>query len=252
MRNLGHANRLLWVSALHDQRRPLPGFLLLLWLADFHALEQWVVLHCFVALLDELNLVLTNTQGDVVRLVDPGVGCRQQALSREVFPILPAAQKLLAHMLDFVGGDGLEGAILVLNFLGVIRLHESCVARTCVVEAVRALFPRRPEALEHHHLPIWLQLLEHQADCCTHNAGPDENHVHLALLRLRTAEAEAAGEATRRWALGLGHPHGAALEPAIQLVEAVLGACLEAIFRRHDGGSSLQGPGRKDRDRSGL
>mmetsp|Transcript_24404 Transcript_24404/g.57410 ORF Transcript_24404/g.57410 Transcript_24404/m.57410 type:complete len:250 (-) Transcript_24404:2-751(-) len=222
MGHLGHADRLGGIPTSDYERCPLLGLLLLLREADLHRAEERMVLHRLVALLDELDLILANSKRNVVRLVDPRIRLRKLASSREIVPVLATGEELLAHVLNLVGRHGLKGAIRILHLLGVIWLHEAGMTGACIVEAIGAFLARCPKALEHHHLPVGLQLLQHQSYCGAHHAGTNEDDIHLTLLWRHAAAEPREASFTWRGRFRLRHSHGASSELAVQLVDGVI------------------------------
>ena len=168
----GGRDFLVRVTPFHHQRNPLLDLNRVF--GVLHAGEQRARLQCFVALLQELDVVIAPHKAHVRSGVDERTRIFQYAVLDLPGPELT---RYLEGFIDFNGLRDFDVTVLV--FRGVVQLGQSRVTGTRVVPAIGAFKGNAIETFNHLHGHAGFQLIEPDTQSCAHDAAADQQNIHL-------------------------------------------------------------------------
>jgi len=171
-RRPGGRDFLVGIAPFHHQRNPL---LDLHWIFGvLHAREQRAGLQGFIALFQELDVVIAPHKTHVRRGVDKRARIFQYAVLDLPRPELT---RYLESLIDFNGLRDFNVAVLV--FRRVVQLSQGGVTGTCVVPAVGAFQGNAIETFNHLHGHAGFQLVEPYTQSSAHDAAADQQYIHV-------------------------------------------------------------------------
>ena len=171
-RRPGSRDFLVGITPFHHQRNPLLDLHRVF--GVLHAREQRAGLQCFVALFQELDVVVAPHKAHVRRGVDERARIFQHAVLDLPRPELA---RDLEGFIDFNGLGDLNIAVLV--FWRVVQLCQGRVTGTCVVPAVGAFQGNAIETFDHLHGHAGFQLIEPDTQSSAHDAAADQQYIHV-------------------------------------------------------------------------
>ena len=159
------------LAAFHHQRYPLLDLLRVFGI--FHATEQRTGLQGGMALLEELDVVITPDKAHVRHVVDK----RRRIVQHLAFNLIgPELFGNLEGLVDCHRLADIDAAIGQLG--GVVQLAEGRVAGAGVVPSIGAFIGDAVEAFVNVDAPAGLQFIEVGAQAGTHDAAANQQNIH--------------------------------------------------------------------------
>ena len=160
------------VATIHDQRDPLAELVPVF--RVFHPPIEVMPGECGMSFLEEGDVVGALHEAHVRDGMDEGFRRPYGAGLYEVRPELPREVEL---DIDLERLRDVDAPIAARR--GVVQLAERGVARTGVVPGARAFLGLLLQDFEHLDSEVGLKLLQHDPQGGAHDAGADQNDVHL-------------------------------------------------------------------------